>query len=68
MVNVNLLKAETVKRGYKDRDVANALNISVQAYNKKLRKETKFTVNDAFIICRFLDIVEPSLKADIFLT
>ena len=41
MVNVNLLKAETIKRGFKDKDIAEkALGISHQAYLKKLRKES----------------------------
>lgn len=68
MVNVNLLKAETIKRGYKDKDIAEkALNITPQAYAKKLRNITKFTTNDADSICDFLGIVDRSLKADIFL-
>ncbi len=67
MVNVNLLRSETIKRGYKDADIAKALKISKQAYNKKLRLKTKITTDDAMIICDFLGIVDKSLKAEIFL-
>ena len=68
MVNVNLLKAETIKRGFKDKDIVEkALGISHQAYLKKLRKESKFSTDDAEIICKFLDISDQALKADIFL-
>ena len=68
IVNINLLKSETVKRGYKDSDVATkALHISTQAYNKKLRLKTKFSTNDAIAICNFLGIKDSSLRADIFL-
>lgn len=68
VVNVKLLKSETIKRGFKDRDVAEkALNITVQAYNKKLRFESKFSTNDAMKIIDFLGIKDKNLKADIFL-
>jgi hypothetical protein len=68
LVNVNLLKAETIKRGYKDKDIAEkALKISPQAYAKKLRNITKFSTDDADTICGFLGIVDRELKADIFL-
>lgn len=68
MVNVNLLKAETIKRGYKDRDIAEkALKISPQAYAKKLKRITKITTDDADSICAFLGIEDRTLKADIFL-
>ena len=68
MVNVNLLKAETIKRGFRDKDVAEkALNISQQAYAKKLRNVTKFSTDDAERICNFLGITDSGLKADIFL-
>lgn len=69
MVNVNLLKAETIKRGYKDKDIAEkALKITPQAYAKKLRNVTKFSTNDAQIICDFLGINDRVLRADIFLS
>ena len=68
LVNVNLLKAETLKRGFKDRDVAEkALNISTQAYRRKLNLKSKFSTNDADKICEFLNITNKILKADIFL-
>ncbi len=68
MVDINLLRAETVKRGFKDKDVAEkALNISQQAYAKKLRNVTKFSTDDASSICKFLGITDNSLKAAIFL-
>ena len=59
---------ETIKRGFKDKDIVEkALGISHQAYLKKLRKESKFSTDDAEIICKFLDISDQALKADIFL-
>lgn len=68
MVNVNLLRAETVKRGFKDKDVAkNALKISPQAYAKKLKRLTKFTTADAEAICNYLNITDKCLRTDIFL-
>ncbi|MCR5652832.1 MAG: hypothetical protein K6F88_03435 [Ruminococcus sp.] len=68
MVNVNLLEAETIKRGHSNRDVAvNALHISPQAYGKKRRKISKFTTDDADKICDYLDISDLVLRAQIFL-
>lgn len=68
MVNVNLLRAETIKRGYKDSDIAEkALGITNQAYGKKLRNISKFSTDDADLICTFLGITDRTLKADIFL-
>ena len=68
MVDINLLRAETVKRGFKDKDVAEkALKISQQAYAKKLRNVTKFSTDDASSICKFLGITDNGLKAAIFL-
>ena len=68
MVNVNLLKAETIKRGFKDKDIAEkALKITQQAYAKKLKNITKFSTDDADCICNFLGITDRTLKADIFL-
>ena len=67
MVNINKLKAKLAECGVTTKEYAEALNISVQALNKKFSGKVKFSIDDAEKTCAFLKIENPSEKCAIFL-
>lgn len=66
MIKVNILKSELVKRGYTVKDVAEWLGKSEPAIYRKLKGKSKMSIDDAFIICKHLELTN-EFRGDIFL-
>lgn len=66
-MNLNKLNAKITESGKSKKNIAKEFDISVQALNKKLKGNTKITVDDALKFCDILPIVGCNEKCEIFL-
>lgn len=58
-MNINKLKAKIVEEGMTQEKLATKLGISVQALNAKLNKRSSFTIEEAQMITKVLNIDNP---------
>lgn len=67
MVNIKEIEKMQIEKEKSNRQLAEALGISVQALWKKKKGIIQWSLEDVRTICNFLDIREPARKAEIFL-
>ncbi len=67
MVDVKKIDKMLVEQGKRNKDLAEHMGITVQALNKKKRGRSKWTIEDAESVLRFLGVTEPAEKVLIFL-
>lgn len=68
MVNIKEIEKMQIEKEKSNRQLAEALGISVQALWKKKKGIIQWSLEDVRTICDFLDIREPAHKAEIFLS
>lgn len=68
MVNVKEIEKMQIEKEKSNRQLAEALGISVVALWKKKKGIIQWSLEDARTICNFLDIREPDRKVEIFLS
>lgn len=56
MTNTKKLKARLVEKGMSQTDAANAIGISYQSFNSKLRNAIEFKASEIEKLCDILDI------------
>lgn len=66
MTNTPMLKGAIVEAGYTQAKLAEKLNMSVNTLSSKISGKTKFTVDEATMICEILNIVDDKRKVHIF--
>lgn len=66
-MNIPKLRAKIGEKNVKYKDLANAMGISQQALNMKMRGRIRFNADDAIKICEFLDIQDNAVRGEIFL-
>lgn len=67
MTNTLMLKGAIVEAGYTQAKLAEKLNMSVNTLSSKISGKTKFTVDEAKMICEILNIVDDKRKVHMFL-
>ena len=68
MVNIKEIEKMQIEKEKSNRQLAEALGISVQALWKKKKGIIQWSLDDAKVICDFLGIREAEQKVKIFLT
>lgn len=68
MTNAQMLKGAIAEAGYTQARLAEKLEMSVNTLSSKISGKTKFTVDEATLICKVLNIVDDTRKVHIFLT
>ena len=54
------LKGRMVEKKVTQCEMAKLLNISVSTLNAKLNKKREFTINEVIVVCKTLEITNPS--------
>lgn len=67
MVNTQELKAEMVRIGMNQRELAEKTSISVNSLNRKINGKRPFYCDEVNAVCIALGIVDPIRKCQIFL-
>lgn len=60
LINTNKLKACMVEQGYNINKTANALEMSVPTYSRKLNNKRDFTLGEVVRLCKLFNITNPS--------
>ena len=68
MLNSIELKKKMVDRGMTQGALARAIGISEGAFSNKMRGHTCFNTEEITLICDALQIEDPQVKCDIFLS
>lgn len=66
-MNIDKLRGKMAEKKMNQKEMAESLGISTQAFNKKMNGKTRFSTNDAAIICQKLNIADMAERAEIFL-
>lgn len=67
-MQANLLRAQMARVGITQAEVAKACGITENTLSNKLSGKTEFKADEIVAICDILQIENPALKNDIFLT
>ena len=67
MVDNKKIQKLLIDREKNNRQLAEYMGITPQALNKKIRGISKWTIDDADLVCDFLGVTDPVEKAGIFL-
>lgn len=67
MVRLNDIRAERVRAGLTQRQIADALHCSENAYRAKEKGRAPFDVLEADLFCKACGITDPARKCHIFL-
>jgi transcriptional regulator with XRE-family HTH domain len=66
-VKIDKLRGKMAEKKVTQKEMAECLGISTQAFNKKMNGKIRFNTNDAAIICQKLNITDMAERAEIFL-
>jgi len=66
-MNIDKLRGKMAEMKVTQKEMAECLGISTQAFNKKMNGKIRFNTNDAIIICQKLNIDDMAERAEIFL-
>jgi DNA-binding XRE family transcriptional regulator len=67
LLNANSLKGAIAEAGYTQGKLAEKLGVSVNTLSAKISGKTKFTIDEAALICKVLDITDEKRIVHIFL-
>lgn len=68
MLNSNALLGAMAEAGYTQARLAEKLNVSANTLSAKISGKTKFTVDEATMICKVLKITDDKRMVHIFLS
>lgn len=66
-MNINKLKAIYTELGYNQKTLSEATGISYNTLNSKINLKSKFNIDEANLLCNFLNIPDDK-KIEIFLS
>jgi transcriptional regulator with XRE-family HTH domain len=66
-MNINKLRGKMAEKKITQKEMAEHLGISTQAFNRKMNGKVRFSNEDAIIICQKLNIEDLAERAEIFL-
>ena len=66
-MNIDKLRGKMAEKNVKQKEMAECMGISTQAFNKKMNGKIRFSTNDAMTICQKLNIDDLAERAEIFL-
>lgn len=67
MPNTSAIKAERVRAGFSQEEMARELNCSTNTYNLKENGKASFTLPEVLAFCKAVGLSDPLKKASIFL-
>lgn len=67
-MQANILRAQMMLRNITQAELAKACQISENTFSNKINGRSAFNADEIATICRVLEIDDPSLKVNIFLT
>lgn len=67
-MKVNVLKGIMAEKGFTQTAIAKRIGMNKNTLSSRMRGRSSFRVDEIDRICSVLDIIDPELKSDIFLS